>query len=120
MISSTAVDHAGTELVRVDAGGAVDVTGEHVLPAREALGLELLDRDVLGRLPVVLGDPVGDGHLDRLPLGDRLGRLDRPPQRAGEDGVDALEGEVLGEVPRLVLAHLRQLRVRRTLEALDP
>ena len=43
-----------------------------------------------------------------------------PPQRAGEDGVDPLEGEVLGEVARLVLAGLGQLRVGRTLEALDP
>ena len=30
------LDHAGAELVRIDAGGAVDVTGEHVLPARAA------------------------------------------------------------------------------------
>ena len=50
----------------------------------------------------------------------RLGRLHRPPQRAGEHGVDALEAEVLGEVPRLVLPGLGQLRVGRPVEALHP
>ena len=35
------------------------------------------------------------------------------------DGVDALEGEVLGEVPRLVLSGFGQLGVGRALEALD-
>ena len=54
-------------------------------------------------LTVVLGDPFGDRHLDGLAAADRLGGLDGPAQRAGEDGVDPLEGEVLGEVPSLVL-----------------
>ena len=35
------------------------------------------------------------------------------------DGVDPLEGEVLGEVPGLVLPGLRQLGVGRAVEPLD-
>ena len=60
MIASTASTTPARNSWGSTPARAVDIAGEHVLPAGQALRLELLDRDVLGGLPVVLGDPVGD------------------------------------------------------------
>ena len=113
-------DDPGTELLRVDADRAVDVTGENVLPAGQAFGLELFDRDVLRSLPVVLGDAFGDRHVDGLSCCHRLRRLHRPAERAGDHGMDPLEGQVLGEMTRLVLARFGEFRVCGALETLHP
>ena len=113
-------DHAAAELVGIHAGSAVHVAGEHVLPAREAFLLELFDRDVVGCLSVVLGDPVRDGDFDPLLGRNRLRSLERATERAGVDGVDALDGQVLGKAASLVMPVLCELGVRGTSEALDP
>ena len=69
---------------------------------------------------VVLGDPVGQHHVDALTLGHREGGLVGAPQRAGVDGVHPLEGEVLGQVAGLVEAGLGELGIGRALDVLDP
>ena len=91
----------------VDAGPTVD---DH-LPTGVTGGLQLLDRDVLLGVPVVLGDAVGDHDLDAMRSADRGRGLTGSLEGAGVDGVDVLGGKIRGEQVGLGQALWRQFRV---------
>ncbi len=76
------------------------------------VGTQLLDRDVLPRGLVVFGDALVDDDLALVLFGEWPGGLDRPSQRAGDDRLDRLVGEISGQRQRLLAAVGRQLRVR--------
>ena len=60
---------------------------------------------------VDLAQVVQDAHGQPRLVGDRLGRLQRAPQRAGVDGVDPLAGEAAGQPAGLLEADAAQGRV---------
>ncbi len=61
------------------------------------LGGDLLDRDVVLHVAVVLGEPVLDLDRQAEGVGDRLGRLDRAPLRAADQSADREAGQRVGK-----------------------
>ncbi len=102
MSSSMRRDDLGLERLGVDAAHIGPPPFDRGLPALVLQLPQLLDRDVLVGVRVVLRDPVDDGRFEPRRRRERSRGLTGAAQRARDDRVDALGREPCGEAPRLL------------------
>ena len=105
--SSTAGHDLRLEHRRVDAARVGPPPLDHGVPPLVLQLPQLLDRDVLVGVRVVLGDPVDDLGLEAERGRDRLRGLAGAHERARHDGVDRLVREPRREPSSLVATALR-------------